>query len=182
MTDRDRRDWDDRYRTRPPLHSGDIRLPTPFAEHADRFPTVGDALELACGRGPASLWLAGRGLIVRGLDISAIAIEQARKLARDNAFERNCQFDVFDLDAGLPSGPKADVILCLQFRDRRLDRAIIDRLAPGGLLGISVLSQVGAQPGRFRARPGELPQAFAELDRIAGGEGDGQAWLLASKP
>lgn len=181
MTDRDRRDWDDRYRIRTPTRSEDIVLPAPFTEHADRFPPAGTALELACGGGATSVWLARRGLNVRGLDISEVAIGRARKLAQDNAVGRNCQFEVYDLDAGLPPGRQADVICCFHFRDRRLDRAIIDRLAPGGLLAISVLSQVDAQPGRYRARPGELTDTFADLDRIAAGESMGQAWLLASK-
>lgn len=181
MTERDRRHWDDRYRIRTPIRSEDVCLPGPFTDHADRFPTAGAALELACGTGAVSVWLAGRGLNVRGLDISEVAIAQARKLAQDNEVGHSCQFDVVDLDAGLPSGVQADVICCFHFRDRRLDRAIIDRLAPGGLLAISVLSEVGAPPGRYRAGRGELTDAFAELHRIAAGEGGGRAWLLASK-
>ena len=75
--------------------------------------------------------------------------------------------------------PPADVVLCHKFRDPRLDQAIIGRLAPGGLLAIAVLSEVGAAPGPFRAVAGELSAAFADLDEIAAGEGDGCAWLLA---
>jgi hypothetical protein len=48
-----------------------------------------------------------------------------------------------------------------------------------GVLAISVLSEVGAQPGFFRAAAGELDVAFAALQAMAAGEGDGQAWLLA---
>lgn len=177
----DRRNWDDRYRIRTPTRSEDVRLPEPFTSHADRFPAAGTALELACGAGAVSVWLAGRGLNVRGLDISDVAIGEARKLAQDNEVGHRCQFDVVDLDAGLPAGVHADVICCFLFRDRGLYRSIIDRLAPGGLLAMSVLSEVGAQPSRHRAGPGELTDAFAELDRIAAGEGGGRAWLLASK-
>lgn len=53
------------------------------------------------------------------------------------------------------------------------------RLAPGGLLAIAVLSEVGAAAGPFRAGCGQLRAAFAGLDVIAAGEGQGQAWLLA---
>ena len=84
-----------------------------------------------------------------------------------------------DLDDGLPDGPPVDVVLCHKFRNRRLDRAIIERLAPGGLLALATLSEVGAAPGPFRATPGELAAAFAGLDLIAAGEGQGHAWLLA---
>jgi len=86
---------------------------------------------------------------------------------------------VTDFDDGLPAGPPVDVVLCHKFRDPRLYRPIIERLAPGGLLAIAVLSEVGAAPGRFRAVPGELAAAFVELDKVAAGQGEGCAWLLA---
>jgi hypothetical protein len=72
-------------------------------------------------------------------------------------------------------------VLCHKFRDSRLDGQIIERLVPGGLLAICVLSEVGAAPGRFRAAPGELRTAFSMLDEIASGEGGGQAWMLARR-
>jgi hypothetical protein len=113
--------------------------------------------------------------------VSATAISQARDLARRRGVGDRCRFDVVDLDTGLPAGPPVDVALCHRFRDRRLDHAIIARLAPGGLLAIAALSEVGAGPGCFRAAPGELPAAFTGLDVIAAGEGRGEAWLLARK-
>jgi SAM-dependent methyltransferase len=113
------------------------------------------------------------------LDISPVAIGRARNLARRDGVDDRCRFDAADLDDGLPAGPPVDVILCHNFRDRRLDRAIIARLAPGGLLAIAVLSEVGAARGPFRAAPGELSAAFADLEEIVAGEGEGRAWLLA---
>jgi hypothetical protein len=59
---------------------------------------------------------------------------------------------------------------------------MVERLAPGGLLAMAVLSEVGAGPGRFRAGPGELRNAFDRLRIEAHGEADGLAWLLATKP
>ncbi|PQM45097.1 hypothetical protein C1Y40_04747 [Mycobacterium talmoniae] len=79
-------------------------------------------------------------------------------------------------------GRPPHIILCHKFRDRRLDRAIIARLAPGGLLAISALSEVGAAAGPFRASAGELPAAFADLELVDAGEGGGEAWLLARAP
>ena len=179
MTDGDRRRWDERYagQPRPPVDA--IAPPAIFAPYSEAFPNTGLALDLACGQGVGAVWLAQRGLRVLGLDISPVAIGQARDLARRNGFGDSCHFEVIDLDDGLPDGPPVDAILCHKFRDRRLDRAIIERLAPGGLLAIAVLSEVGAAPGPFRAAPGELATAFGELDLIAAGEGGGTAWLLA---
>ncbi len=179
MTEEDRLRWDGRYESLGPAPVGAVEPPSFLAPHADVFPTSGQALDLACGQGLSAVWLARRGLQVWGLDISAVAIGHARDLARRSGVGDRCRFDVFDLDDGLPAGPTVDVIVCSKFRDRRLDQALIERLAPGGLLAIAVLSEVGAAPGPFRATPGELSAAFAELDLVAAGEGQGSAWLLA---
>ena len=179
MTREDRRRWDERYTRQGPALGGAVEPPGVFAAYAEAFPTAGTALDLACGPGLGAIWLARRGLNVSGLDVSPVAIAQAGDLAECSGVGDRCRFDVVDLDKGLPAGPPVDVILCHKFRDRRLDQAIIERLAPGGLLAIAVLSEVGAAPGPFRAAAGELPGAFADLNLIAAGEGDGYAWLLA---
>ncbi|AQT78702.1 SAM-dependent methyltransferase [Mycolicibacterium litorale] len=176
MAETDRLRWDDRYAGRAGAVAG---LPQLFARYADAFPTAGLALDVACGPGAVSAWLAGRGLTVLGVDVSPVAVEQARQLAASTGVGDRCRFEVADLDEGLPPGPRADVIVCHLFRDPRLYPAILSRLAPGGLLAIAVLSEVGAAPGGFRARAGELVAAFACLDTVASGEGGGEAWLLA---
>jgi SAM-dependent methyltransferase len=179
MAEEDRRRWNERYTTQGPPSASEVAPPGFVARHAEEFPTAGRALDLACGQGLGAVWLARRGLEVWGLDISPVAVGQARDLARRSGVGDRCRFDVADLDDGLPAGPPVDVILCHKFRDRRLDRAIVERLAPGGLLAIAALSEVGAKPGPFRAAAGELPAAFAGLDVVAAGEGEGLAWLLA---
>jgi SAM-dependent methyltransferase len=179
VTREDRNRWDERYASGEPASVDVVGPPALLADYADAFPTGGCTLDLACGRGLNSVWLARRGLQVWGCDVSPVAISQARDLAHRNGIGDRCRFDVVDLDDGLPAGPPVDIILCHKFRDRRLDRAIIERLTPGGLLAIAVLSEVGAAPGPFRAAAGELPAAFADLDVIVTGEGQGYAWLLA---
>ncbi|MGE2715578.1 SAM-dependent methyltransferase [Mycolicibacterium litorale] len=173
--------WDRRYARLGPAPAEAVGLPDVFAAHADAFPTTGFALDVACGQGRAALWLAQRGMTVQGLDVSAVAIEHATAAARRRGVADRCTFEVADLDGGLPSGPPADVIVCHLFRDARLDRALIARLAPGGLLAIAALSEVGAAPGRFRVRAGALGDAFAELQVVAAGEGSGTAWLVGRR-
>jgi SAM-dependent methyltransferase len=173
--------WDRRYTQRGASTVEEVGLPRAFDPFAEYFPTAGSALELACGNGAAAVWLARRCLHVRGYDISAVAVAQAEDLAARCGVTARCHFEVADLDDGLPAGDPVDVLVCNKFRDPRLDSSIIERLRAGGLLAISVLSEVGASPGTFRARPGERVEAFGALDAIASGEADGEAWLLGRR-
>ncbi len=180
MSEQDREHWDRRYDEggMAPL---EIMGPQEFARSEALFPKTGRALELACGRGLAGVWLADRGLDYFGVDVSPVAIALARRLAGELSLADRCHFSVHDLDTGLPEGPQVGLLFCHKFRDARLDRPIIERLAPGGVLAIAVLSEVGVGAGPFRARPGELTRAFAQLEIMVAGEADGMAWLMGQK-
>ena len=181
VTEQDGQHWDEKYSAEG---LGRDCVPCPprlFAANEYVFPTCGHAIDLACGRGLAAVWLAVRGLTVYGVDVSAVAVRFARDLAAHNGVGDRCRFEVVDLDAGLPEGPPVDVIVCHFFRDVRLDQTVIDRLTPGGLLAIAVLSEVDHGPGPFRAAPGELRAAFSALTVVTEGEARGEAWLLAVK-
>jgi SAM-dependent methyltransferase len=138
-------------------------------------------LEIACGKGHAAIWLASRGIDVHAVDASPNAITLARELLSRSGCAARVRFEVFDLDAGRPDGAPVVLLLCHNFRDARLDQAMMDRLAPTGLLAIATLSEVDVGPGSFRARPGELRQAFGELEHLVEGERDGRAWLIGRK-
>jgi SAM-dependent methyltransferase len=181
VSDDDRVRWDRRYAGHEVVSDDDVALPPMFEPFAESFPAAGHALDLACGRGGAAVWLARRGLDVWGCDVSPVAVRLARELADRCGVASRCRFEIVDLDEGLPAGPRADVLICNRFRDDRLDRSILERLAGGGLLAISALSEVGSSPGPFRVRAGELRRAFDGLDVIAAGEANGEAWLLARR-
>lgn len=167
--------WDERYREQGGAPVGDHGPPPAFASVADLLPTCGTALELACGRGRASVWLARRGLHVHGVDVSPVAIELARTLADMEDLGSSCSFEVWDLDGGLPPGSTVDLVMCHLFWDPVLAPAILARLRPGGTLAIATLSEVGHGPGSFRAPRGGLADAFADLDLLAHREAEGLA-------
>lgn len=177
MSEQDRTRWDAVYTD--PDQAPTPALPAAFGDHEDLFPHTGTALEIACGSGAAAVWLAQRGLDVHGVDVSSVAIDRSRALAEQAGV--TVRFEAVDLDEGLPPGGPVNLLLCHKFRDPTLYPQMLSRLAPGGLLAICVLSEVGAAPGRFRATPGELRTAFAALEELAAGEGDGEAWLLARR-
>lgn len=71
-------DWDERYATADMVWGAP---PNPVVvEFAAALPR-GRALDLACGEGRHSLWLATRGWEVDGVDFSGVAIEKARLIA-----------------------------------------------------------------------------------------------------
>ncbi len=180
MSEEDRRHWDGRYEdSEVAPFEGELSPPPLFAEIEHLFPTSGMALDVACGRGRGAVWLAQRGLDVFGFDVSPVAIGLAEQHAEDVGVTERCLFVAHDLDAGLPPGGQVDLVLCYLFRDASLDEAMVERLKPGGTLAIACLSEVGHGPGSFRARPGELTDAFGTLDVLEAGEADGSAWLLA---
>lgn len=139
----------------------------------DLLPAGGRALDVACGRGAVSRWLAARGFAVDAVDVSVVGLAAAGA-AGVHVIEH-------DLDDGLPpscTGPY-DVVVCQRFRDPRLYPQLAAAPAPGGLLVISVLSEVDGEPGPFRAPPGELRAAFAGLDVLVDVERDGEAGIVA---
>ena len=175
--------WDDRYRSASPRGS---LAPEPLAERGDLaelVPTAGLAIDIACGLGRQSLWLAQRGLHVVALDVSPVAVELLRAAATEAGLGRLVDARVTDLDAGLPAEPSvADVIVCQRFRQPALYPLIAQRLAVGGIAIVTVLSETGAvAPGPFHAPPGELVEAFAGLDLLYASEGDGVATIVASR-
>lgn len=179
VTASDRERWDERYCNADSVVQP--QLPSVFDHHRIAIASVETALELACGAGGASVWLASQGVTVQGYDVSAVAVRHASALAGVHEVSDRCEFAVADFDDGLPDGPPVGLIMCHLFRDARLDEAIIERLQSGGLLALAALSEVGAEPGRFRVGPGELEAAFASLDIIDSAEANGVAWLIARK-
>ncbi len=175
----DRERWDRRHAEADSL--GESGPPATFVAYEHLLPRRGTALDVACGRGGAAVWLAQRGLEVTGYDVSPVAIEIAARRAVEAGVSDRCRLRVHDLDGGLPEGPPVDLVMCHLFRHPMLYRPMIDRLRPGGTLAIAVLSEVDLTSGRFRASRGELGGAFAELEVLETGEGDGRAWLIGRR-
>ena len=74
--------WNDRYAAKDtPWDSGkpSLELQRVLDEHRI---SPGDALDLGCGTGTNAVYLARRGFRVTGLDISPLAIEQAKEKAK----------------------------------------------------------------------------------------------------
>ncbi|MFK8024443.1 MAG: class I SAM-dependent methyltransferase [Ilumatobacter sp.] len=166
-------------------------------EHDQVLPTSGRALDVACGRGAQSVWLAQLGLDVVALDASPTAIRYLTERAThiDEAFGRRDTHEsalghlidarIHDLDAGLPhDAVDLDVIICQRFRQPSLYAEFVERLAVGGIAVVTVLSETGtAAPGPFHAPPGELASAFDRPDTeiVRRTEGHGQESIVVRR-
>ena len=146
----------------------------------------GRALDLACGTGAVTLWLAAGGMDVLAVDVSPAAIALLEAAAHAAGLADLVDGRVADLDLGLPDPGPFDIIVCQRFRDPQLYPAIAAALAPGGHACVTVLSAVDRDgpPGRFHAEPGELLDAFddPELDVLAHAERDGTASIVIHRP
>jgi 2-polyprenyl-3-methyl-5-hydroxy-6-metoxy-1,4-benzoquinol methylase len=99
----------------------------------------GKALDLGCGEGQNSVWLAQRGWIVNAVDISPGAVGEARDLAVAVGVDRTIVFDVADISDWRPVS-RYDLVVCTfalpargMGRSRVLDMAA-SAVAQGGTI------------------------------------------------
>ena len=184
MSSGDRARWDARHAAAGPPGVAPPGVLAGAAELTACFPVSGRALDVACGRGGIAVWLARRGLEVDAVDVSPVGLAAGARLAAAAGVTGRIRWIAHDLDAGLPTASRGpyDVVVCQLFRDPRRYADLVAALAPGGLLAITVLSEVDAEPGPFRAPPGELRAALRGLATLLDRERDGEATLLARRP
>lgn len=128
--------WDERFST-PEFVFG-TEPNAWLAGQAHRLAPGMRALAVADGEGRNSVWLAQQGLQVDAFDVSSVAIEKARGLARAAGVE--VAFQVSDCDAWNWTSASYDVVaaIFIQFADpamrSRLFAHMARALKPGGLL------------------------------------------------
>ena len=121
-------------RPRPAVNEGLIEVAS------DMQP--GKALDLGCGEGQNSIWLAQRGWIVTAVDMSASLIGDARDAAAASGVDRTIVFKVGDIAEWRPAS-RYDLVFCTfalpargMGRSRMLDMAAA-AVAPGGTILLS---------------------------------------------
>jgi SAM-dependent methyltransferase len=93
--------WDDRYGQSARIWSGNPNAVL-VTEATDLTP--GTALDLGCGEGADSIWLAGRGWRVTGVDISEVAIGRATAHAGAAGVADRTSWLRANLATGFPAG------------------------------------------------------------------------------
>lgn len=146
--------------------------PTPLVVSACRDLPCGTALDLACGRGHNSLWLAQKGWRVTAVDGSPVAIDIVMRDAAALGVAvdaRGADLEKHDFSIA----PSAwDLILICSYYQPDLYEKAIRGLAPGGTI---VASALLATPGkhRFRVEPGQFAKYFSGLEILHDQETNG---------
>lgn len=168
MTTRDSEGWDESYRREAPP-PWDIGRPQPrFAALAETGALSGRLLDCGCGTGEHALLAASGGADVFGIDLSATAIERARRKAEERGL--TARFEVADaIELAAPDEPFDVVIdsgVFHSFDDNDRPRYVASlrrQLRVGGSCFLMCFSD--RQPGDWgprRVREAELHEAFAE--------------------
>jgi SAM-dependent methyltransferase len=129
-------DWDTRYAQHELVWGSDPNRWV-VEQCADLPP--GRALDLACGEGRNTIWLAGRGWAATGVDFSGVALARAAELADRAAPSGEVHWVQADLAGYLPEPQAYDLVLMAYLQlpapeRRRVVRAAAGALAPGGAL------------------------------------------------
>jgi tellurite methyltransferase len=185
MTQEDRVRWDARYAEYDPAKGKSPH--TLLIEHASLM-SGGAALDVACGMGRDALWLAAHGFrIVVAADVSGVALRHVRNIARERGLAERLWCVQADLDHFRFPPAAFDLICVFRFLNRGLFPGIARSLKPGGLLIYETFNwrwleeRPDAKPD-YMLRPGELLEAFGDLDVIAHAERGVRSQIVARQP
>src|SRR5512143_1228453 len=134
MSISDQERWDERWAEPKTAH---VREPHPLlVSFVLRNPQVrGRALDVACGVGQNTIWLAQRGFTVDAVDISPVALEHAQRSAAEAGLApRAVNFIQADLEGWSPAVGAYDLVAGFRFLNRRLWPRLQAALRSGGWL------------------------------------------------
>ena len=176
MSRADREKWDARYREG--AFAGRTHPSALLKDWIGRLPK-GRALDLGCGAGRNSLFLAREGFEVTGIDISAAGLERARSSARNAGLHIGWRQQ--DLEEGPEVEGRFEVICVFRYLNRRLIRSLPEKLSPAGVLMVEehlavdqenlAVSIAGPSNPAFLIAPGELPALLEGLTVLHREEG-----------
>jgi tellurite methyltransferase len=153
--------WDERYA------SGEYSSAEPhkLLREMVRKQEPGLALDLACGTGRNSLFLAENGWKVTAVDNSAVGVEIARKRAEEKGL--NITFILADLEKSeFALKPAAYDLICdFYYLQRELFVKMKNGVRPGGMIISTIhIHGDGEEQGRFDLREGELRRFFGDME------------------
>ncbi|RZQ65974.1 FAD-dependent oxidoreductase [Amycolatopsis suaedae] len=165
-------EWDALYGEREQIWSGNPNIA--LVRHATDL-APGRALELGCGEGADTIWLARRGWTVTATDISGVALARAKAAAEREGVADRIDWQHRDLADGLPDGT-FDLVTAMflhakqEMPRERILREAAAAVAPGGSL--MVVGHGGLAPWSEEESPEYLPTPEEVLDSLGLPEGE----------
>lgn len=122
--------WDKKFSGEDYLYG---KTPAKFlAENYNFIPLAAKVLDVGMGEGRNTVFLARKGYNVTGVDISAIAVRKARRLAGEHGIRINTV--VSSMDDFKAKENSFDAILVFYYVDRALNKNLVKWLKPGGII------------------------------------------------
>ena len=118
----DKQRWNEKYMEKPKQENISA-LVEKYINHAN----VGQAIDLACGTGRNTHFLALKGFEVDAVDISDVALKEVKKTSSINKIDA-------DLDKYNIAPNKYDLIVNVNYLNRRLVSQMKEALKPGGVV------------------------------------------------
>ncbi len=154
---RDERDrWNRKW-----LEVRNVPAPARLLRSQQGLLSSGLALDVACGLGQNSIWLAQHNYAVLGVDLSDVALQRARASALDRGLTGRVIFAQLDLDKWIPAATSVDLICVFRFLDRKLIHRLKLALRPTGLLFFETRHQ-----GALKTHPNANPDYLLDVDEL----------------
>ncbi len=152
-------DWEARHAKTVASGSAELTASSLIVEFTTQL-QPGRALDLACGLGRHSLWLARMGWHVTAVDRSRVAIEFLQRAAAAQGTRIDAV--VADLESGglvIRQDHPWNLIVVYNYWQRGLMASVRSGVSPGGFVLASA-----RLTGSFRVEPGELRSAFSDWE------------------
>ncbi len=125
MSQQDKQKWDEKY-----IKKSELLRPREASVNIKKFvkKSAGSrALDLACGAGRNTIYLAKQGYEVDALDIAAVALDALAVEAAHEDVQELVNAQLLDLDSFVPAAGIYELVIMMNF----LDRALLERTKEG---------------------------------------------------
>jgi tellurite methyltransferase len=163
----DKQRWNEKYLVAPMPHETSEILKDNI-----HLANKGRALDIACGTGRNTHFLADNGFVVDAVDFSDYALEQIRDDEKIHKIDADLDTYIFEEDA-------YDLILKVNYLDRKMFPGIIKALKKGGIFIYETFVKTPTGEGYhnptnpdFHLDRDELPKAFSDLSIVSYQEQD----------
>jgi len=173
MSQKDQLKWDKKYTDNPRLLES--REASTIVQRFSKLASGKKALDIACGTGRNTLYLAQNGFEVDALDISAVALQELSQQMNKVTDLSFIHTQLVDLDQYNPPLSHYNLIINIHFLDRSLISKLGKALKKDGILIIETYMQdtENEKPNSnpdFLLKKDELPSYFNDNYEILGYE------------